>query len=183
MRDGVTKTRQYSYIYEPHPFHDSRPCHARPTATPQLTPSALHPSCQLDAPHHPQPLLHSLTHRPPSSLSRLFTRSKGAGKVNYKLRDWLFARQRYWGEPFPVVYPEGSETPVPLPESALPVTLPETEEIKPSGNGKGPLANIEEWVRTVDPGTGRPAVRDTNTMPQWAGSCWVSGGGSEGVRE
>ena len=96
----------------------------------------------------------------------------GAGKVNFKLRDWLFARQRYWGEPFPVVYPEGSDEPVPLPLSDLPLTLPETDNFKPSGSGEGPLANVTDWVNTVDPVSGGPARRDTNTMPQWAGSCW-----------
>ena len=96
----------------------------------------------------------------------------GAGKVNFKLRDWLFARQRYWGEPFPVVYPEGSDEPVPLPLSDLPLTLPETDNFKPSGSGEGPLANVQDWVNTVDPVSGGPARRETNTMPQWAGSCW-----------
>ena len=96
----------------------------------------------------------------------------GAGKVNFKLRDWLFARQRYWGEPFPVVYPEGSDEPVPLPLADLPLTLPETDNFKPSGSGEGPLANVTDWVNTVDPVSGGPARRETNTMPQWAGSCW-----------
>jgi len=96
----------------------------------------------------------------------------GARKVNYKLRDWLFARQRYWGEPFPVVYPEGSDVPVPIPESELPLVLPDTENFKPSGSGEGPLANVTDWVNTVDPIGGGPAMRETNTMPQWAGSCW-----------
>ena len=96
----------------------------------------------------------------------------GAKKVNFKLRDWLFARQRYWGEPFPVVYPEGSDEPVPVPLSDLPLTLPETDNFKPSGSGEGPLANVEDWVNTVDPIGGGPAKRETNTMPQWAGSCW-----------
>jgi len=96
----------------------------------------------------------------------------GEKKVNFKLRDWLFARQRYWGEPFPVVYPEGSDVPVAVPESELPLTLPDTDNFKPSGSGEGPLANIEDWVATVDPLGGGPARRETNTMPQWAGSCW-----------
>ena len=96
----------------------------------------------------------------------------GAGKGNFKLRDWLFARQRYWGEPFPVVYPEGSDEPVPLPLADLPLTLPETDNFKPSGSGEGPLANVLDWVNTVDPVSGGPARRETNTMPQWAGSCW-----------
>jgi leucyl-tRNA synthetase len=98
----------------------------------------------------------------------------GSGKraVNYKLRDWLFARQRYWGEPFPIIFPEGSDEPVALPESELPLTLPNTDNFKPSGSPESPLANIAEWVQTTDPATGRPARRETSTMPQWAGSCW-----------
>ena len=100
--------------------------------------------------------------------------SVGTQTVNYKLRDWLFARQRYWGEPFPVVYSDDDpDIPVPIPYSDLPLTLPETDNFKPSGTGEGPLANISEWVNTVDPRDGiSPARRDTNTMPQWAGSCW-----------
>ena len=98
----------------------------------------------------------------------------GTHKVNFKLRDWLFARQRYWGEPFPVVYAEDDPlTPIPVPTDQLPLVLPETNDFKPSGSGEGPLANCTEWVNTVDPT--RPdvkAVRETNTMPQWAGSCW-----------
>ncbi|GLC35478.1 hypothetical protein PLESTB_000203000 [Pleodorina starrii] len=99
----------------------------------------------------------------------------GAGRrqVNYKLRDWLFARQRYWGEPFPLVYPEGSDEAVPLPESALPLTLPETDRFKPSGTPESPLAAIPSWLNTVDPRDGVTAARrETSTMPQWAGSCW-----------
>ncbi|CAG9464601.1 unnamed protein product [Pedinophyceae sp. YPF-701] len=95
----------------------------------------------------------------------------GKAQTNYKLRDWLFARQRYWGEPFPVMYVGDDEELVPVPESDLPVALPETDVIKPSGTGESPLANLTEWVNTTDP-DGRPARRDTNTMPQWAGSCW-----------
>jgi len=97
----------------------------------------------------------------------------GYKKTNYKLRDWLFARQRYWGEPFPVVYPEDDPSnAVAIPESELPLILPETDNFKPSGSGDGPLANCVDWVKTVDPRTGKPAMRETNTMPQWAGSCW-----------
>jgi len=96
----------------------------------------------------------------------------GAAKVNFKLRDWLFARQRYWGEPFPVVYAEGSDEPVPVPLADLPLVLPETDDFKPSGSGEGPLANVADWVNTTDPVSGGPARRETNTMPQWAGSCW-----------
>ncbi len=97
---------------------------------------------------------------------------KGYGKeaINYKLRDWLFSRQRYWGEPFPIIFVDGEAKPVP--EEELPVTLPDVEKYEPSGTGESPLANIEEWVNTTDPETGKPAKRETNTMPQWAGSCW-----------
>ncbi len=94
----------------------------------------------------------------------------GERKVNYKLRDWLFSRQRYWGEPLPVIFCDG-EAKV-LPEDHLPVTLPELEEFKPSGSPQGPLALAEHWLQTTDPETGRLARRETNTMPQWAGSCW-----------
>ena len=95
---------------------------------------------------------------------------QGQAKINYKLRDWLFSRQRYWGEPFPVVFVD--EAPQPLPVDALPVTLPELDEFKPSGSPEGPLSLATEWLETTDPTTGKPARRETNTMPQWAGSCW-----------
>jgi leucyl-tRNA synthetase len=94
----------------------------------------------------------------------------GLAKINYKLRDWLFSRQRYWGEPFPVVFVD--ERPQLVPEEDLPVTLPDLEEFKPSGSPEGPLALAEDWLYTTDPETGKPARRETNTMPQWAGSCW-----------
>ena len=99
---------------------------------------------------------------------------EGVGKeaISYKLRDWLFSRQRYWGEPFPVVHRKEDAAVVPLPEEQLPLTLPEVEEYEPSGTGESPLATIEEWVETTCPQTGDPARRETNTMPQWAGSCW-----------
>jgi len=96
----------------------------------------------------------------------------GQKKVNYKLRDWLFARQRYWGEPFPLIYPEGSEEAVAIPEEDLPLVLPETDNFKPKGTPESPLSVIDSWVNTVDPATGKPARRETSTMPQWAGSCW-----------
>ncbi|MBW5468559.1 leucine--tRNA ligase [Brevibacillus formosus] len=96
---------------------------------------------------------------------------KGNRKVTYRLRDWLFSRQRYWGEPIPILHLEDGTMKV-VPESELPIMLPKTKEIKPSGTGESPLANISEWVNTVDPETGMKARRETNTMPQWAGSCW-----------
>ena len=100
----------------------------------------------------------------------LEAKRKGLRAVNYKLRDWLFARQRYWGEPFPIVWVDGE--PRSLPEEQLPLKLPETNNFKPSGTVESPLANLETWLNTTDPATGRPARRETNTMPQWAGSCW-----------
>lgn len=98
---------------------------------------------------------------------------KGVGEavVSYRLRDWLFARQRYWGEPIPVIHWEDGTTTT-LPEEELPLLLPKTDKIKPSGTGESPLANIEEWVSVTDPQTGMKGRRDTNTMPQWAGSSW-----------
>ncbi|WP_029278400.1 leucine--tRNA ligase [Carnobacterium jeotgali] len=97
--------------------------------------------------------------------------SVGKKETTYRLRDWLFARQRYWGEPIPVIHWEDG-TSTTLPESELPLILPKTDEIKPSGTGESPLANITEWVNVVDPETGMKGRRDTNTMPQWAGSSW-----------
>lgn len=94
----------------------------------------------------------------------------GKKKVNYKLRDWLFSRQRYWGEPFPIIFVDGEAKAVPVDE--LPVELPSVESYAPSGTGESPLSTVDDWVNTVDAETGRPAKRETNTMPQWAGSCW-----------
>lgn len=98
---------------------------------------------------------------------------KGVGekKISYRLRDWLFSRQRYWGEPIPMIHWEDG-TITPVPESELPLMLPKTDNIRPSGTGESPLANIEEWVNVVDPETGKKGRRETNTMPQWAGSSW-----------
>ncbi|MDR2833565.1 MAG: leucine--tRNA ligase [Streptococcaceae bacterium] len=95
----------------------------------------------------------------------------GGKQVSYRLRDWLFSRQRYWGEPIPVIHWEDG-TSTALSESELPLILPKTTNIKPSGTGESPLANIEEWVNVVDPVTGKKGRRETNTMPQWAGSSW-----------
>jgi leucyl-tRNA synthetase len=93
--------------------------------------------------------------------------AEGCGQrcVNYKLRDWLFSRQRYWGEPFPLVFVDGE--PVAVADAALPVTLPVLEEFKPTGRPEGPLITATDWLRTEH--DGRPAQRETNTMPQWAG--------------
>ncbi|PIC58679.1 leucine--tRNA ligase [Sporosarcina sp. P12(2017)] len=95
----------------------------------------------------------------------------GERKITYRLRDWLFSRQRYWGEPIPVIHWEDG-TMTTVDESELPLMLPVTDNIKPSGTGESPLANITEWVNVVDPETGMKGRRETNTMPQWAGSCW-----------
>ena len=95
----------------------------------------------------------------------------GQGKTMYKLRDWVFARQRYWGEPIPLVHCEKCGV-VPLPEDQLPLKLPDMKNFEPSGSGESPLANAQEWVNTTCPKCGGPAKRETNTMPQWAGSCW-----------
>ena len=98
-------------------------------------------------------------------------RGLGRARVQYRLRDWLFSRQRYWGEPFPMIYREDGSV-VALPEAELPVRLPEVDSYKPTGTGESPLAAVTEWVETTDPHDGAPARRETNTMPQWAGSCW-----------
>jgi leucyl-tRNA synthetase len=98
---------------------------------------------------------------------------RGQGSVHYKLRDWLFSRQRYWGEPFPIVWVDG--VPRALPEQSLPVHLPEIQDFRPMATGErpqSPLAALTDWVISTDPASGEPALRETNTMPQWAGSCW-----------
>ena len=102
-----------------------------------------------------------------------FLAEKGVGqpKTNYKLRDWVFSRQRYWGEPIPLVYCEKCGW-VPVPENELPLCLPEVESYEPTDNGESPIANITDWVNTTCPHCGAPAKRETDTMPQWAGSSW-----------
>lgn len=104
-------------------------------------------------------------------ISWLEEKKIGTKKVTYRLRDWLFSRQRYWGEPIPIIHWEDG-TMTAVPDDQLPLKLPVTTEIKPSGTGESPLANIEDWVNVVDPETGKKGRRETNTMPQWAGSCW-----------
>ncbi|MGI5868342.1 MAG: leucine--tRNA ligase [Kiritimatiellia bacterium] len=101
----------------------------------------------------------------------LAARGLGRPKTQYKLRDWLFSRQRYWGEPFPVVHMDDGSTLL-LDDDELPLTLPELEDYKPTGTGEPPLAKAKHWLRYTDPRTGRQGWRETNTMPQWAGSCW-----------
>ena len=98
---------------------------------------------------------------------------KGIGyvKTNYKLRDWVFSRQRYWGEPIPIVYCDKCGY-VPLPESELPLVLPNVDSYEPTDNGESPLAKMTDWVNTICPHCGGPAKRETDTMPQWAGSSW-----------
>ncbi len=95
----------------------------------------------------------------------------GKAKTQYKLRDWLFSRQRYWGEPFPVIHWEDGTQSL-VAEEDLPLTLPELADYKPTGTGEPPLAKATDWLNVVDPATGKKGIRETNTMPQWAGSCW-----------
>lgn len=97
--------------------------------------------------------------------------NKGVSKVNYKLRDWVFSRQRYWGEPVPMVWCDTCGW-VPVPESELPIRLPDVEHYEPTDTGESPLSKIDEWVNTTCPHCGKPAKRETDTMPQWAGSSW-----------
>ena len=107
----------------------------------------------------------------PAMIKWLEERGVGKAKTQYKLRDWLFSRQRYWGEPFPVIHWEDGTQSL-VDENDLPLTLPELADYKPTGTGEPPLAKATEWVNVVDPATGKKGIRETNTMPQWAGSCW-----------
>ncbi len=107
----------------------------------------------------------------PAMIDYLEKEGIGKRKVNFKLRDWVFSRQRYWGEPIPIVHCEKCGY-VPVPESELPLVLPDMEEFKPGENGESPLANATEWINTTCPCCGAPAKRETDTMPQWAGSSW-----------
>ena len=106
-----------------------------------------------------------------SAPDEIEARGLGKKKTNYKLRDWVFSRQRYWGEPIPIVHCPDCGC-VPVPEEELPLLLPEVEKYEPTGTGESPLAAIDEWVNTTCPVCGKPAKRETNTMPQWAGSSW-----------
>ena len=106
-----------------------------------------------------------------ATIDWLSKRNAGKLTVNYKLRDWLFSRQRYWGEPFPVIHMEDGSIRL-VDEKDLPVTLPPLDDFKPAGTGESPLANAKEWLDYTDPVTGMKGRRETNTMPQWAGSCW-----------
>ena len=106
-----------------------------------------------------------------ATIDWLSKRNAGKRTVNYKLRDWLFSRQRYWGEPFPVIHMEDGSIRL-VDEKDLPVTLPPLDDFKPAGTGESPLANAKEWLDYTDPVTGMKGRRETNTMPQWAGSCW-----------
>jgi leucyl-tRNA synthetase len=104
-------------------------------------------------------------------IAELEARGQGKGAISYKLRDWVFSRQRYWGEPIPIIHcPTHGAVGVPVKD--LPVKLPDVERYAPTGTGESPLAAIESWVNTTCPTCGAPAKRETNTMPQWAGSCW-----------
>ncbi|WP_168119334.1 leucine--tRNA ligase [Paenibacillus sp. HB172176] len=126
-----------------------------------------------DGPHVNSELLNGLNNEEAikTMIDSLTASGKGKGKVTYRLRDWLFSRQRYWGEPIPILHLEDGSMKT-VGEDQLPLLLPDVDAIKPSGTGESPLANVTDWVNTVDPETGMKARRETNTMPQWAGSCW-----------
>lgn len=104
-------------------------------------------------------------------IEKLEKEGKGKGAINYKLRDWIFSRQRYWGEPIPIIHCDTCGT-VPVPENQLPLILPEVESYQPTEDGQSPLAHATDWVNTTCPKCNGPAKRETNTMPQWGGSCW-----------
>lgn len=126
-----------------------------------------------DGKHVNSDFINGLTNRDAIAKMMEWLEERGVGKakITYRLRDWLFSRQRYWGEPIPILHLEDG-TMKPVPEDELPLVLPDVEHISPSGTGESPLAAVQEWVETVDPETGLKARRETNTMPQWAGSCW-----------
>src|SRR5690606_7705753 len=126
-----------------------------------------------DGPHVNSEFLDGLNNEDAKAkvIAWLEERKLGEKSVRYKLRDWLFSRQRYWGEPFPV-YITDDGTPKLVPESDLPVELPQIDEYKPTRAGQPPLARAKDWLHYKDPRTGETGTRETNTMPQWAGSCW-----------
>ncbi|MGM9949365.1 MAG: leucine--tRNA ligase [Lysinibacillus sp.] len=126
-----------------------------------------------DGPHINSDFLNGLNKEDGIKAAIKWLEENGVGekKISYRLRDWLFSRQRYWGEPIPVIHWEDG-TMTTVPEDQLPLELPKTSNIRPSGTGESPLANIDEWVNVVDPETGKKGRRETNTMPQWAGSSW-----------
>ena len=126
-----------------------------------------------DGPHINSEFLDGLNTEEAIAKMNSWLEENGFGKkeVSYRLRDWLFSRQRYWGEPIPIIHWEDG-TVTALSEEELPLRLPITDNIKPSGTGESPLANITDWVNVVDPKTGKKGRRETNTMPQWAGSSW-----------
>lgn len=107
----------------------------------------------------------------PAIIRHIEENKLGEAKTNYKMKNWAFNRQRYWGEPIPIIHCEHCGM-VPVPEEQLPVTLPDVEEYRPTDTGESPLANIEDWVNVTCPVCGKPAKRETDTMPQWAGSSW-----------
>lgn len=126
-----------------------------------------------DGPHQASQFLDGLNNAEAMAKMISWLEEKGVGeaKTSYRLRDWVFSRQRYWGEPIPVIHWEDGTTTT-VPEEELPLTLPKTDRIAPSQTGESPLANISEWVNVVDPKTGKKGKRETNTMPNWAGSSW-----------
>lgn len=126
-----------------------------------------------DGPHINSEFLDGLDKEAAIEKMNHWLEEQGVGKkeISCRLRDWLFSRQRYWGEPIPIIHWEDGTTTT-LPEDQLPLRLPKTDNIKPSGTGESPLANVSEWVNVVDPETGMKGRRETNTMPQWAGSSW-----------